>query len=84
MMQPMHSRIAVSMNCERIEYRPSGRAPTKEFAYVAATLLEPVPTGEKENGTWLIRALLEPVLTGEKENGASLIRALLEPVLTGD
>jgi hypothetical protein len=53
------------MNCERIEYRPSGRVPTKEFAYVAATLLEPVPTGEKENGTWLIRALLEPVLTGD-------------------
>jgi len=46
-------------------------------------LLEPVPTGEKENGPSLIRAL-EPVLTGEKENGASLIRALLEPVLTGD
>ena len=65
MMQPMRWRIAASMNCERIEYRPSGRAPTKEFAYVAATLLEPVPTGGKENGAWSIRALLEPVLTGD-------------------
>ncbi len=32
---------------------------------VAATLLEPVLTGEKENGAWSIRALLEPVLTGD-------------------
>ncbi len=28
-------------------------------------LMEPVLTGEKANGAWLIRALLEPVLTGE-------------------
>ncbi len=60
MKQPMRWQIAVSMNCERIEYRPSGRAPTKALDYVAAPLLEPVLTGDKENGASLIRALLEP------------------------
>ncbi len=84
MKQPMRWRIVVSMNCEGIEYRPSGRAPTKALDYVAASLLEPVLTGEKENGARLIRVLLEPVPTGEKENGARLIRALLEPCPTGN